>query len=967
MQDQPTQVQDAPIDAYQPDPLTEVGAPAPIQGLPQRPSRSERHQQAFNQLDEQNRQQWEKDQPFMPSGWQDKTDPRQYIQAARQSDQLAAEQAAQDRAALTEQRRAQIAQIKARNAQAQANAHSTGQQTYVDPYGQVQPVLEAGTNRPLYHPTPWQLGEHPKTKAPVLWQYDRYRQRQFKDPKVFPNYEDPLDNQLYFQTPDGGREPVGTIDQLIHHPNFQIARTAMAANRRLKVVQNKINEEPVKAEADAAAIAIDNAKKRKIELEVEIKKLTDEAAEYTDKMMGETRGGVLGIGGEPTPSATKAIANRDSAISKIKQKLEEQLALEDAMKPGTGALWQQHRTAVNNLAMFKAKARQEEDYAANLYNNHVAQGAFNDYTAQANARRAILKSKGMAESGDPVLDAAIAGQKAFGDKLAQLKATVGEQPSTQPGMQQQETAQPAAPTGDMEQSEPFALYARGIKNVGGVSIQEIAKRYGSGQGPVEPGSLLKIKQRTNDLQATLDNKDTNVAPKLRDSMSKEKEYLDALFTQRYARLAPEDQKRVADIIDAQTVSKSGTIARTALSSAPGIGGAIAGGKVGAIAGTVIGSPVGGVVGALIGALGGSIFADKGSRALAQKVAPEAYAKFESQSAQDWEQNTATVAGTQFAANLAAFKPALSVFKNKAQNVMAFKGLYNLAARKPLSEAETQAVKALAVQAGLAGGSSVAMPLIEGQKLDPMQVLAGAAQMFFFGEHRGGGKGKPAEAPKPAAERQMSAAERVAAEETGPIGEVQGPPNLPEEKGGFGSERQSQGQAPAQTTAPAEVHSDFPTQQEAHPNATQTRQQPENNIVQRQGTPQGEDLRQNIGEVWPQKSPTAVGGNSVGSSSQVGQEAALPVPKTVAGETPTQATVPQQPTVQSTPAPSPKVRFDTVHEESGKPVRLDMTPEELVSNFKDQPAKAQEMLTKAKERLTKHSDILAAVRNCLAGK
>ena len=73
---------------------------------------------------------------------------------------------------------------RARNAQLEQEMRSTGQIFYTDPYGDIQPVIEAGTNRAMYHPSDWEDGgQHPKTGEPTLVKWDKYGQRQYKAPR----------------------------------------------------------------------------------------------------------------------------------------------------------------------------------------------------------------------------------------------------------------------------------------------------------------------------------------------------------------------------------------------------------------------------------------------------------------------------------------------------------------------------------------------------------------------------------------------------------------------------------------------------------------------------------------------------------------------------------------------------------------------------------------------------------------
>lgn len=594
-------------------------------------------------------------------------------------------------------------ETEAYNSKTLADYLGRGVQHYVDPAsGRVVPVVDP-QGRTLFHPTDWEEAVHPKTGQPVLMKRDQYGQRQFKDMPVVPGL-DPTDDKLYFKTPTGEMREAGNIADMISSPNYNVAKTALAANKRRVQAVHQQALAPMKELVDQTNESLKAAQDQRDELTKQLAQATSLRDENVD---------------DPAKSA-----GYDATATQLKTQLDN---LNQQIGP-KGA-----------LNMTAAAARRHYDVARR-------QAVMDVYKAQNDEIAARLQAQGKDPATDPTYQANVGMMNEVGKSLGQAQAVA---PAAQ-----------TAPPPPLELSEPANLMRQGQKSVGGVSLATLAQRFGSGEGPVNPSSLLAIKQRVDEIGETLSNPQTKISGKLTKSLQDQQDYLGQLYSQRFARLSPDEQARVTKTIADQKTSAAGAFGRSAVSQAPGIAGAIAGGEAGAAAGAFGGplAPATVPAGAAIGALVGSILADRGARKLAEKVAPEAYSKFQDLSAKDWEQHTMAVTGGQAAGMLAAFRPS-----NPAMAVRQLSALTKLAKGQTLSAGEQAAAKALAVQAGLAGGTAVAAPLIQGEKVDPMQALSAAAQMMLFGESRFGGKGKGSPgAPKPG-EKPPLTPEQTAAE------------------------------------------------------------------------------------------------------------------------------------------------------------------------------------------------------------
>jgi P-loop containing NTP hydrolase pore-1/C-terminal domain on Strawberry notch homologue len=496
-----------------------------------------RHADVLSQLAQRTTDQFREAHPFLPSGWAPEPGAAETQYALTQSDRQARLAAQQRRQQVTSQRQARLDKIRAQNAQAEEQMRATGQRFYTDPYGQIQPILEPETNRPLYHPSPWEEGVNPRTGETTLTRRDQYGQRQFKRPPIVAS-PDLTDEQLYYRMPSGDMKPAGRIEDLVKSPDFQVARMAMRAKRQRRAAMWKEALDPVQQLADFSKAQAEQAQLRSGDLQGQIDDLSKKLDAIPDSQLNETKGGFMGIGSEPTDSALQAQANKASIESQLASAQQEKSELDASLKP-TGLLARERRATAINLALYKAKA------------------AHDLHADMSDERRAILRQLGLSEDTDPTLQAILQQQAVHGNTIDHLAgraqkesaAAMGAAMLTAPGGPKGPpvAAGPGPQNAPPEiQNEPAGLAARGITHVGPVSVEELSRRYGTGAGQVNPLSLLKIRQRVNDINDTLTNKGTKIDNRLRDALTAEGDYLNRLYDQRFARLPVDQQRRVTE-------------------------------------------------------------------------------------------------------------------------------------------------------------------------------------------------------------------------------------------------------------------------------------------------------------------------------------------------------------------------------------------------------------------------------------
>jgi len=545
-------------------------------------------------------------QPVSPNG--PVITPKQYRDAEIAADRQAGEAQSQN-----------LYTQRTNNAKTEAQMRASGQQFYRDGAGNVQPVLETGTGRALFHGTGWEEGIHPQTGEPTLTKVDRYGQRQYKPaPLIAPT--DTSDNQLYYKMPDGTLTAAGDMDKLMNHADPRIARTAHRAVAERNSAMWKEAIKPMEDEAGNAIATHEAAKQQSGALQSQIDDTNAKIEALDPNTMKATEGGIMGFGAKPTAAAI-AETNKMNALQAQLDGYTKQKDAIDATTKAGGSLELTRRNATLGLAIFKAKAGhdgyldaeserklilktkgvpetewskdptlQSIQQAKQTYANAISKyggmaatqpgqpaplpRASHDELVKTSGTRLpvgapVPGQPGLFASGpelpqkyDPAQEAGVGGDPATGTPS---KLTMVGQSATSPAPAAQPVAGAAAPkpvpgaaitppagspAGKIDPtlaSEPFAQAARGVKNIGEVSMSDMAKRYGSGQGPVQPNSLVKIKNRLDDINSTLNDPKTQLDGKVRDGLQKEQDYLTSLSTQRFARLTPEQQQRVTDV------------------------------------------------------------------------------------------------------------------------------------------------------------------------------------------------------------------------------------------------------------------------------------------------------------------------------------------------------------------------------------------------------------------------------------
>ncbi len=453
--------------------------------------------------------------PFQPTSWSTNHREPGSIKADREFENQAENQfqyqQQQDRAAVISDRRAALETQKTANDKVEAEYRGTGQQFYTDSHGKIQPVIDAESKRPLYHTTAWEPGKHPKTGMPTLTMRDKFGQRQYKDAPVVAGL-DPTDDQLYYKMPDGSTAPAGSIDEMVAHPNYNIAKTALAAKtRNVKAVRQQALE-PLKVLADQSASQLEEARRQVLDMDEQIAKATEQANNQAGTPAGE--GMMAAIG--------QLQAKRDALDGRTKAK---------------GDLATQVSRSKAGYAIASAQAMHDA------------------FDAQQNEILARVRATGVKPEDDPTYMANLRGMqsaaqilKSANDAFAGIDVAPTSEPMSNlnPLSPVEPVITPAGGGSLLQQSEPYMAAKNGVKNIGGVSLQEFARRYGSGQGDVKPDSVIKLYKRSKELEETLSNEDTAVNATLRGQMTKEKEYIDSLAAQRFGRLDPNTQKRITD-------------------------------------------------------------------------------------------------------------------------------------------------------------------------------------------------------------------------------------------------------------------------------------------------------------------------------------------------------------------------------------------------------------------------------------
>ncbi len=448
-----------------------------------------RHQDVYRTVDKQMSDKFNQEHPFAPSGWQPETPPEVYDQAVRQSDKEAQ------------------AELREKDSSLEAQMRGTGQKYYRDADGTVQPVIDQETGKPLYETAAKEQGINPDTKQPAWVSRDKYGQKQYEAPDLIGNPNDLTDTNLYADFKNGKPVKVGNIEQLAKSKDWKIAQQAMGVMhaRQAQVWQQAI--QPMNALADKMSVAYDQAKQQRFDLEPQAESLRQEIARYAQN------------GDNADPNQTAKLNDQLKKITDQQDALGQQTAEPTKDNPMGGSLYQQRERAALHAAVFTAQFK--HDSYSNLAQMLSAKIAANGNNPKDAATMAAV------QQARNTWGAAIDQYKPKSDQLAQAAAT----PTA--------AAQPAEAG---VSQEPHQLAAQGIKGIGGVSVQALARNYGSGQGDVTPASLVKMSNRLSDIKEMLADKQTGDS--VRAGLQKENDYLSSLYAQRFTNLDPTQKKSV---------------------------------------------------------------------------------------------------------------------------------------------------------------------------------------------------------------------------------------------------------------------------------------------------------------------------------------------------------------------------------------------------------------------------------------
>lgn len=453
------------------------------------PDPAERRQQAMAKVQQDYKKQWEESNPFRFSGAMPKALPSSlYREGMQRADEEFAYQERSRREQLAAQKEQKDIERRRANYELRKRSATTGERLITDPdTGYLIPLTEEGTNRPLYTPKSAVLSKHPKTGLPAWESTDRYGQRQYKRPTI-KDSTDPEDEYLYADLGDGESVPYIKKSEAAADKDISLARIGQGAvNRRREAIDRKaiagLNEENLAVRRDITAA------------EARIQEL--------DKVFTQNSELAAALASDPV--------QQQAYQSLAQQAILEKSQLEQAIKP-RGELGRRAHDTGARLRLARAEAAQRA------------------YVSQMEERARMLRADGVNPEEDE-------NYRINAENLERMKSEAEQA--------RQALGGGAAPQGALESNEPFALAQRGVDRVGGVSLQTIAKRYGDGR-QVAPDSLLRMNQRVREIDETLNNEDTKIAPKLRQSLTEERQYLDALFKQRLARMPQDVQQRVVD-------------------------------------------------------------------------------------------------------------------------------------------------------------------------------------------------------------------------------------------------------------------------------------------------------------------------------------------------------------------------------------------------------------------------------------
>lgn len=435
--------------------------------------------------------------------------------AIRAGDEAYADQVRGDNAAARAARASQKLDTDTFNSRVKARFEGSGQQYYTDPLTKrLVPVLEEGTGRALYHESAWAPATHPKTGLTVMEKRDRYGQRQYKRPTLTDS-ADPEDEYLYADMGDGESTPYVTKEEAAKSSDVGLAKMGLAALKKQRGARS--------TEALQGMMAVDAGIDQEV---LDHQQKADETQRQIDEL---------------APKATNSgdtQVNRDAYSARLEQLNGELQGSKDALKAGSD-LMRRQRLSKKSIGLTRAQSAldayqiQKSEIEARLRAKGVAPEDYDKDPLHQQNTMGMQAAEGVVRNGQSSLQTE--------DALARrVQAPVGT--TVQPGQPRTPDAAPG-----LEGGEPFALAQRGVKNIGGVSVQEFARRYGDGRN-VSPDSLLKLHARSKEIAETLQSEDTRIDDKLRNSLTQEQQYADQLFRQRLARLPEDQQARVTEAV-----------------------------------------------------------------------------------------------------------------------------------------------------------------------------------------------------------------------------------------------------------------------------------------------------------------------------------------------------------------------------------------------------------------------------------
>jgi hypothetical protein len=336
--------------------------------------------------------------------------------AYRQQRMAEREMAVAERSRMAEEQRA-------RNADREQQFRATGQKFYTDPYGDIQPVVDI-SGRPLYTPTKWRRGVHPKTGEPVLEMRDQFGQRQYKQPRLKTS-DDPTDELMYYEFPDGEIVEAGPIQKFMQSDSPMVRKQARSAYMRRNEVLWKDAQALVDAESSIAEDKYKAALTRRDAANDERRKIAVQIAGLEAMpAFNETVGGVMGFGGQPSPTAQRLRQLRDVLQKRMADLTEEWRQLDLATGKG------------GELVLEKDRLGREAEAFRHRAKIALAVKKAEAYGDLAEQRRRLLRENNLPEDKDATLESIYQGlldhKKQAEDGAAKVGLPV-EEAATAPG------------------------------------------------------------------------------------------------------------------------------------------------------------------------------------------------------------------------------------------------------------------------------------------------------------------------------------------------------------------------------------------------------------------------------------------------------------------------------------------------------------------------------------------------------